>query len=134
MEKPRKNRSRPRFGDGDRGSRPRFGDGERSDRPRFGGGNRFGRERGFGERSEGRSRFRSEGGFGGRGHDFRKMPKYTVTCDECKKECQVPFKPTEGKPVYCDECFKTKPTGNQKNEFEKINEKLDKIMQALKIE
>lgn len=35
---------------------------------------------------------------------------HTVTCSECKKECEVPFKPTEGKPVYCKECFqKHKP-------------------------
>ena len=33
----------------------------------------------------------------------RKMHK--ATCSECGKECEVPFKPTEGKPVYCRECF-----------------------------
>ena len=29
---------------------------------------------------------------------------YTAICAECGKECQVPFKPTEGKAVYCSEC------------------------------
>ena len=33
---------------------------------------------------------------------------FTATCSECGKECQVPFKPTEGKPVYCSECFAAK--------------------------
>jgi CxxC-x17-CxxC domain-containing protein len=33
----------------------------------------------------------------------RKMHK--AVCDECKKECEVPFEPTEGKPVLCQECF-----------------------------
>jgi len=31
---------------------------------------------------------------------------HTVTCDKCKKETQVPFKPTGVKPVYCRECFR----------------------------
>ena len=26
-------------------------------------------------------------------------------CSNCGKECQVPFRPTNGKPVYCSECF-----------------------------
>jgi len=52
------------------------------------------------------------GGFGGnRGGGFRRSfndgPRemHKATCSECKKECEVPFKPTEGKPVYCKECY-----------------------------
>ncbi|MFH1506698.1 MAG: CxxC-x17-CxxC domain-containing protein [archaeon] len=30
---------------------------------------------------------------------------HKATCAECGCECEVPFKPTEGKPVYCKECF-----------------------------
>jgi len=30
---------------------------------------------------------------------------YKATCSDCGKECEVPFKPTEGRPVYCQECF-----------------------------
>ena len=33
----------------------------------------------------------------------REMHK--TICSECKGECEVPFKPTQGKPVYCKECF-----------------------------
>ncbi len=33
----------------------------------------------------------------------RQMHK--AVCAECKKECEVPFKPTEGRPVYCKDCF-----------------------------
>ena len=33
---------------------------------------------------------------------------FTATCAECGAECQVPFKPTEGKPVYCSACFAAK--------------------------
>jgi len=41
-------------------------------------------------------------GFGGpRGP--REMSK--AVCSDCKKDCEVPFKPTEGKPVFCRDCF-----------------------------
>jgi CxxC-x17-CxxC domain-containing protein len=29
----------------------------------------------------------------------------TTTCSQCGKETTVPFKPTQGRPVYCRECF-----------------------------
>jgi len=38
----------------------------------------------------------------------RKM--YKAVCADCGKECEVPFKPTEGRPVYCRDCYaKHKP-------------------------
>jgi len=33
---------------------------------------------------------------------------HKATCAECKKETEVPFKPTEGKPVYCRDCYQKK--------------------------
>ncbi len=33
----------------------------------------------------------------------REMHK--AVCASCKAECEVPFKPTEGRPVYCRDCF-----------------------------
>ena len=30
---------------------------------------------------------------------------YTATCASCGGEAKVPFKPSEGRPVYCSECF-----------------------------
>ena len=42
--------------------------------------------------------------------NFGPREKHKDVCAECKKECEVPFKPTEGKPVYCKECYaKRKP-------------------------
>ncbi len=41
--------------------------------------------------------------FGGRSDRPREMTK--VVCSDCGKECEVPFKPTEGRPVYCQECL-----------------------------
>jgi CxxC-x17-CxxC domain-containing protein len=62
-----------------------------------------------------------------------------VICSTCGKDCQVPFKPTSSKPVYCDDCFSKKEKGGSSRgpsnkDLEVINEKLDKIMAALKIE
>jgi|TARA_Y100000310_G_scaffold339842_1_gene433778 CxxC-x17-CxxC domain-containing protein len=47
----------------------------------------------------------NRGGFRG-GFGDREMHK--ATCSECNEECEVPFKPTEGKPVYCKECYRKK--------------------------
>ena len=33
---------------------------------------------------------------------------HKATCSDCGEECEVPFKPTEGKPVYCRDCFRKK--------------------------
>lgn len=30
---------------------------------------------------------------------------YDAVCAACGKPCKVPFQPTEGRPVYCSECF-----------------------------
>ncbi len=47
----------------------------------------------------------------GRGDDRGPRTMHDVTCSECGKACQVPFKPTQGKPVYCRDCFsKKKPS------------------------
>lgn len=43
--------------------------------------------------------FRGGHGFGGP----REMHK--AVCAECKKECEVPFKPSGDRPVYCKDCF-----------------------------
>ena len=54
-----------------------------------------------------------EGGFNRpRGGGFRgnSGPKemHTAICAECGQECEVPFKPAEGRPVFCKECFRNK--------------------------
>lgn len=50
---------------------------------------------------------------GGRGRDFGRGGRddsgpremFKTVCSNCGKECEVPFKPTTGKPVYCSDCF-----------------------------
>jgi CxxC-x17-CxxC domain-containing protein len=73
--------------------------------------------RSFGRNNSGGSRGGNSGGFGGGGNfgggrRFNDAPRemHKVTCSECSVECEVPFKPTEGKPVYCRNCYaKHKP-------------------------
>jgi CxxC-x17-CxxC domain-containing protein len=40
---------------------------------------------------------------------YPKVETRTV-CSECGKETTVPFKPTQGRPVFCRECFQLKRT------------------------
>ncbi|MFA6088274.1 MAG: CxxC-x17-CxxC domain-containing protein [Candidatus Woesearchaeota archaeon] len=60
------------------------------------GGSSFGGNRGGG----------SSGGFGGGfKRDFGPREMHKATCSSCGAECEVPFKPTEGKDVFCKECY-----------------------------
>jgi CxxC-x17-CxxC domain-containing protein len=52
----------------------------------------------------------SAGGYGGGGYSSRPSgPRemFSATCSSCGKEARVPFRPTNGKPVYCSDCFRT---------------------------
>ncbi len=100
----------------------------------FGGGRGGGRSFGGGGRSFGGDR----GGFNRDRPQRREM--FDVTCTQCGKECQVPFKPTGSKPVLCSDCFSN--SGNSRSsssngssesfgQLSQINAKLDKILQVL---
>ncbi len=50
----------------------------------------------------------SSGGYGGGGGGYReRAPRemFEAVCSNCGKTASVPFRPTSGKPVYCDDCF-----------------------------
>ena len=51
-------------------------------------------------------------GFGG-GNDSYQRQMYNAVCSECGKETQVPFKPKEGLPVYCKDCYFKKKNGGK---------------------
>jgi CxxC-x17-CxxC domain-containing protein len=34
-----------------------------------------------------------------------RLELFKATCSVCGKACEVPFRPSPGKPVYCKECF-----------------------------
>lgn len=48
---------------------------------------------------------RGFGGRGGGGRNFGPREMHKVKCSDCEQETEVPFKPTEGRPVYCRECY-----------------------------
>ncbi|MFA5210969.1 MAG: CxxC-x17-CxxC domain-containing protein [Patescibacteria group bacterium] len=70
---------------------------------------------------------------------FEDRQKFEAICDSCGEKCLLPFKPTAGKPVYCDNCFsKSKGSSNRgsssvdySKQFESLNEKLEKILNML---
>lgn len=49
----------------------------------------------------------NQGGFSSRPREL-----HNVKCSACGASTQVPFKPTEGRPVYCRECFQKQKGGN----------------------
>lgn len=50
-------------------------------------------------------------GRGGREDGPRERSFTKAICADCKKECEVPFKPTGDRPVYCKECFAKRKDG-----------------------
>lgn len=78
---------------------------------------------------------------------FGDKKMFKAVCADCGNSCEVPFQPSSGKPVYCSNCFakgdKGRDSGSNNNvapshnsrpsgdQFELLNAKLDKILQAL---
>jgi CxxC-x17-CxxC domain-containing protein len=60
---------------------------------------------------------------------------FSAVCDKCGKDCKVPFKPSNDKPIYCSECFEEK-NENKSNVntklLESIDKKLDYVVETLK--
>ena len=46
------------------------------------------------------------GGGGGGGRPQREF--YEAVCAECGTSTTVPFKPTQGRPVYCRDCYRSR--------------------------
>jgi len=56
---------------------------------------------------------------GERDNSFRERSFTKVVCSDCNKECEVPFKPSGDRPVYCKECFsKRKDRGAHKENYD----------------
>ena len=86
--------------------------------------------------------------FGGRRNTGDRQ-MFKAVCSNCGKDCEVPFKPTGEKPVYCSDCF-AKMGGSDRRAFdrprrdergpgddkykvllESVDAKLDKILNLL---
>ncbi len=71
---------------------------------------------------------------------FEDKKMFSATCDKCGEKCEVPFRPTSGKPVFCDTCHRSgdtrsagKSSVDYKDSFATLNAKLDRIIKALNI-
>jgi len=74
--------------------------------------------------------------------NFGDKRMHEAVCDKCGNKCEVPFRPTGDKPVYCNQCFgKGNDSGSRgagqktpdkfKEQLEMLNVKLDKILKVL---
>lgn len=96
--------------------------------------------------------------FGGR-RDFERRDSsdrpsmHRTTCGKCGNDCEVPFRPTGERPVYCSKCFQNNRHSDSrrynnnfenkndnvsknsdaqfKKQFETLNLKLDKILKII---
>ncbi len=84
-----------------------------------------------------------------RGFNSGDKPLFKTTCDKCGNDCEVPFRPTGERPVYCRACFgkgdapargdrneqrrapETRTVDYSIDEFKKLNAKLDAILNML---
>ena len=52
----------------------------------------------------------SSNSYGSYGNDSRgytpRRQMFPTVCSECGKETEVPFEPSEGRPVYCSDCYR----------------------------
>ncbi len=103
--------------------------------------------------------FEKEGGGGDRRdnrRDYKEAKKmFSATCTDCGVRCEVPFRPTGDKPIYCSNCFEgvgsSRSTGFKKTsrgdsglkkddvaligeQLISINSKLEKLLLILKPE
>lgn len=123
------------------------------------GGKRFNRGHGggFGRRDGGQSAFPRKSWGGSSDRDRGPVTMHQAVCDQCGKPCEVPFRPTAGKPVYCNVCFGDKKEAKNnrggdrfprkdfnsynppvkvdidelKNQLELLNVKMDQLIKAV---
>src|SRR3989338_3288291 len=76
----------------------------------------FGSRGSFGSDKRGGGFDRGRGGFSGGNRpsyggnrssfgDDRKSEVFKATCADCQKQCEVPFRPSGDRPVFCSDCF-----------------------------
>lgn len=83
-------------------------------------------------------RGRSNDKFGRRNdrNRFSDKKTYSAICDQCGDRCELPFKPSSDKPIYCSKCFgEHKSAGGvdqeTKEQINELNRKLDLILETL---
>jgi len=95
----------------------------------------------------GQQRNKHQGRSGDRHNRSSDRKMFQAVCDKCGKNCEVPFRPTAGKPIYCNECFGKssssrdrrggrdhhRSTGNDQlsQQLKSLSNKLDKVLNLL---
>lgn len=64
-----------------------------------------------------RSAQRAGGGSRQSSGSYGRREMVDVTCSGCGKPAQVPFTPTNGRPVYCSDCFTSQRRGSGSNSY-----------------
>jgi CxxC-x17-CxxC domain-containing protein len=57
--------------------------------------------------------------------DRERPQMFDAICSDCGRKCQVPFKPSNDKPIYCSECFENHGGGssNERRERPRFQDK-----------
>lgn len=50
-------------------------------------------------------------GEAGQDNNYRERVLHKAICADCNKECEVPFRPSQDRPVYCRDCFSKRKGG-----------------------
>jgi CxxC-x17-CxxC domain-containing protein len=117
-------------------------------------GGRYGKKKPGRFRDRGSSRDRDSGGFRDRSSSFSgksrdpshtfgagRFKKFKAVCSKCGDECELPFVPTNHKPVFCSKCYRkveyeqknggSSESGASPGRLDEINRKLDRILKLL---
>lgn len=77
---------------------------------------------------------------GGGGSFGDRKPMFNATCNDCGARCELPFKPSGGRPVFCRDCFKKQDDGDQRRTPQRFEPKgrdssreLKEIIEQLKM-
>lgn len=56
---------------------------------------------------------------GDRDSDRGELTLFPAVCDDCGKDCMVPFRPSNNKPIFCSDCFEKQQGGERGERFER---------------
>ncbi|MBU1499341.1 hypothetical protein KKE48_00525 [Patescibacteria group bacterium] len=81
---------------------------------------------------------------GRRDFDGARPTMHQAVCDKCGASCEVPFRPSGDKPIFCNNCFdrkggrddrpgRTDNSQQLKEQLDNIEAKLDKILAGLTV-
>jgi CxxC-x17-CxxC domain-containing protein len=60
---------------------------------------------------------------------------FSAVCDDCGKSCEVPFKPSGDKPIYCSRCFEDRgnshDSGSRRSSSENISNENSELLNTI---